>query len=741
MMSVPSVPTGINGDQVLADFQACTGIDDIAVALLHLQESEWDLLKAVNRVIPDNSQAFPTERSSSSSGFRFSRAHSGSFPMDQDSESDLHRMEEDDFVVAPSDINNGENHAPAAFTSVRSMPESRSRRNDMNHVGTSSGSASDSKIKSERLKSNSSQKDQEFPPRVTLSSDFLEASAGPSKESNSEGTSNREIRFVVNYNGQNIVMPLAQCETIETLKTLVHAHFEIPPCQQIISGWPSGEPSTNSTRFGSLNLPDEVNLQLTTASSNLAGLNILRTEEDEDRYQLHVRDEMNKESYTISFEGTKTVRGVKEDFSSICEIPVRLQTWTGWPMRASDSMALSVCGLDKPIHNLSLRKQASAQSSSSDVTRKHDGHRVEATDGSESSDVEDLTESYPIEEEFFVPERNASLVRHLISDNVIDEVVGTIQFSENFASRYGACHPMFYHGNLEDAVKEACQRPAKQRKLLAMYLHHDGSVMSNVFCQQVLCNESVVSYMTNNFVVWGWDVTNESNRQLLITSVNRNFGTPGVSTIRSLDRDKYPVIIVVSRVRSATEICNVLSGSNFATVDELMGTLMQSVEVFQSQQRADIREEEERDARERVKREQDEAYQLSLSADRAKDEAKRMIEQQKKMEEQAKKEAEEKEQREREEVARGLPEEPGNDCTESVCVLKCRLPGGKIVSRRFLHSSVIKVLFDFLFSQGFSKDKFKFLTTYPKRDLTTLADTTVMKEMFSAQDTLIVEER
>jgi len=274
-----------------------------------------------------------------------------------------------------------------------------------------------------------------------------------------------------------------------------------------------------------------------------------------------------------------------------------------------------------------------------------------------------------------------------------------------------------------------------------MYLHHDGSVMSNVFCQQVLCNESVVSYLTNNFVVWGWDVTNESNRQLLIASVNRNFGTNGVSTIRSFDRDKYPVIIVVTRVRSATEICSVLSGSNFATVDELMGTLMHTVEMFQSQQSADVREEEEREAREYVKREQDEAYQASLAADRAKDEAKRMIEQQKKLEELQKKESEERDQRERDEVARALPTEPGNDCTESVCVLKCRLPGGKIVSRRFLHSSIVKVLFDYLFSQGFAKEKYKFLTTYPKRDLTTMPDSTVMKDVFSAQDTLIVEER
>lgn len=191
-------------------------------------------------------------------------------------------MDDDDFVIAPSEINNGENHASVAFssaaksatTTTATAAEDRSR-NDMNHVGASgSSSTSESKTKPERVKSSSSIS-HGLPPRVTLSSDFLEA--GPStKGANNDGESKKEIRFVINYNGQSFPMPLAQCETIDTLKTLIHAHFDIPPCQQIISGWPSKEPSSNSTRFGSLSLPEEVNLQLTTASSNLAGLNILR---------------------------------------------------------------------------------------------------------------------------------------------------------------------------------------------------------------------------------------------------------------------------------------------------------------------------------------------------------------------------------------------------------------------------------------------------------------------------------
>ena len=48
--------------------------------------------------------------------------------------------------------------------------------------------------------------------------------------------------------------------------------------------------------------------------------------------------------------------------------------------------------------------------------------------------------------------------------------------------------------------------------MLAIYLHHDGSVLSNVFCSQLLCSESIVSYLTSNFIVWGWDITFSSNQ-------------------------------------------------------------------------------------------------------------------------------------------------------------------------------------------------------------------------------------
>ena len=62
------------------------------------------------------------------------------------------------------------------------------------------------------------------------------------------------------------------------------------------------------------------------------------------------------------------------------------------------------------------------------------------------------------------------------------------------------------------------------------------------------------------------------------------------------------------------QVLSVVQGN--VNVDELMTQLLQTVEMFSQQQRIEMAEEEEREARESVKREQDEAYQASLEADR-----------------------------------------------------------------------------------------------------------------------------
>lgn len=47
-------------------------------------------------------------------------------------------------------------------------------------------------------------------------------------------------------------------------------------------------------------------------------------------------------------------------------------------------------------------------------------------------------------------------------ENVVDEIMGTLYFAEQFEKRYGPAHPEFFAGTFEDALKESCLKPAKE---------------------------------------------------------------------------------------------------------------------------------------------------------------------------------------------------------------------------------------------------------------------------------------
>jgi hypothetical protein len=119
---------------------------------------------------------------------------------------------------------------------------------------------------------------------------------------------------------------------------------------------------------------------------------------------------------------------------------------------------------------------------------------------------------------------------------VLDEILGSLQFVNNYKERYGN-GPSFFEGSLEDAMKTAyTSKPAKdvsykafykthhnvnknriinfQRKLLAVYLHHDNSVLSNVFCGQLLGNDNIIKLLNENYILFGWDLTCESNKNM-----------------------------------------------------------------------------------------------------------------------------------------------------------------------------------------------------------------------------------
>lgn len=51
---------------ILADFQACTGIENIDEAITLLEQNNWDLLAAINGVIPQENGILQSEFSTDS---------------------------------------------------------------------------------------------------------------------------------------------------------------------------------------------------------------------------------------------------------------------------------------------------------------------------------------------------------------------------------------------------------------------------------------------------------------------------------------------------------------------------------------------------------------------------------------------------------------------------------------------------------------------------------------------------
>jgi len=638
-----------NREEILADFQACTGIEDIGEAFTHLDEAKWDLLAAINRVMPQDSQTLPSESSGP----------------------DIEMIEEI--------------HRP---------------------LGLPNGQAG-----------------------VSISHDFIEASTSHS------GIPSRRLNFIINFNDRLEEIVMAETSSVRDLKTIVYSRLGVPVCRQILTGWHKA-PTNDSTTLALLNLPRENILILNYLDSENNGMDV-ETEENLTRtYVLNVYDETRSKDYTLNYPGTKTVEEVKADVYSLTDIPVRHQVWTGWPASMKDdSTTLAAVGLNVPSHSLSVKKNPA----------KEFKRVIDIADSDSSvEEFEDASASWTGEDEMFVEEIGSKKVQPLIPDNVEDETAGCIHFADEFTNRYGAMHPDFFPGTLEDAIKEACQKPARERRLLAVYLHHDASVLTNVFCTQLLCYESVLQLLATNFVVWGWDLTYESNRQKFLASLTRTLGPMAAVTVRNIEVERLPALLLIMRMRSTTEIFSAVHGN--VGVNELLTSLIQAVDVFTEAQKLEVREEDERTVREMIKTEQDKAYQASLEIDRAKEEAKKqqeMLETQEKLRiESEKQEEEAKKEAERLALESELPNEPDENSSENITKIRFRLPKGDFLERRFLASSKLQVLLNFLVVQGYHVKDYKVISSWPRRDLTSLDGNATLQQLnLCPQETLILEER
>lgn len=667
-------------DQILLDFQSCTGMEDIPECIGYLEATDWNLLDAINNVMPKETQTLPSEQLSS-----------------------VRRPSVEEIVM-------NENPPAAAL----SMP-------NMSPI---------------------------LPRAFSMGGLLIDGAPPPPYH-------NRLLNFTVKYKDKTVNLEVPDTETIGSIKTALFTKLGVPPCYQELCGFHRNH-TTDETPLLSLNLQTQTHLQLNVPLDCPPSSSTSSLEPEQNNfadcltvmYELDIQmmDNPKLSEHKLKFAGSKTVSEVKQDIYAVTNIPVRHQRWMGWPDQASDeNMTLAAINLNFPVHNLQLWDLG-----------KRKGRRqpvVDITDSASSGEeFEDATEGFSImDDSIFQGTIESKKPRPLMQDNIEDEAEAVSQFSQEFENRYGPCHPHFFAGTLAEALQSSCQKPAKERRPLIVYLHHDASVLSNVFCTQLLCTETISTYLTVNFLTWAWDLTFNSNKTRFLSSVTQHLGVTAASAIRQIALNDLPAFMIIGRVRSTTEVITVIPGN--VTLDELMTRLLHGVEVFSSGLATEIREEEERQAREQVKQEQDKAYEESLLADRLKDQARQQERElrqkqeeaermQKEQEEQEKQKEEAVKEENRQMLAQQLPREPPEDCKDPITCIRIRLPSGDVLVRRFLGSQPLKTLLLYLASKGFPASEYKVLASWPRRDLSALDTQKSFKELnLFPQEMVTLEER
>lgn len=664
-----------NKDEILADFQSITAIDDVGEAFSHLEETNWDLMAAIQRVMPQDATAMEAAR-------------------------DFNKREYETNNFTNVDYSRWRNTAEAMYASL---------------AGPSTSSDADI---------------------IDLTSDM---------DADAKKKDPKQLTFNIHYNQQVYTINLPSTATVADLKDRIFSTAKVPICRQAIRGWPPAkqrEANSPTSQLSNLDLANENELILIDFTED--GYMDEKRDEMLRRFQetftLNIVQQPEDKTHSLPFPGTTTILEVKTNVYSITNIPVRYQEWSGWPADADNSTTLAQSGIELQ-HNLVLRSNADKVKNNAKSSKSNN---IVNIDSDSSADEFEDASDFNADDDFFSDPPTQSRLKHLIPDQTDDETVGSIQFIENYIQRYGDPHPVFFQGSLEDALREACHKPAKDRKLLAIYLHHDDSVLTNVFCDQLLRCESVMQTLIQNFILYGWDLTYESNKNLFLSSISACVSVTASITVRNIPVDRLPAILIIAKTRSTCEVLSVIHGN--VGVDDLLSRLMETVELYSEHVRVEIREENERAEREQVKYEQDMAYQKTLEADMAKEAARRQKEmaiaaERKRLEsEQADKEA--RREARRQEAEKALSPEPAESSSEAVTKIRIRKPTGDMLERRFLIKSPLQDLLNFVASRGFPIDEYKVISSWPRRDLTTMSPNETLESLkLFPQETVILEER
>ncbi|CAF1027017.1 unnamed protein product [Adineta ricciae] len=707
-------------EQILFDFQECTGLENLQECIDFLEQHQWNLLNAVQAVHDQISGGNSTT----------SRSTVPKQPKVASPSS--HRSTTTTTTTA---------HQPTATKKYTPPTTSSSKRNH------SSDDSDDIRV-------------------IKRISGTLET----------RRKTVRSLNFTVEYKDHTEHIIMLEDDTVHKLQVKISERLHVPISRQRFSNWTS-KTYDEHTILKDLHLPKENTIHLISAAPTISNgasrsstsstsaahatnraqrhpispseRNSMTTASNDISITVLCADKSGKHTpYELLMKQNVTIGEIKKEIERVAHIPLRQQEWTGLGT-AKDSDEFRRTSISRKEQLLVRKSETTSHQQTSVIKRdtKHttiQRHRSDddVMDIDPELDLEQFDDEVSTVPQYMSSSSTASSLSSnrelLIPDRCTDEVVGLEHFNRVFHARYGSTGPILYMGSLEHALQDSVSASRDERRPLAIYLHSDRSVCANVFCAQVLASETIVEYLANNYLVWAWDVTADSNRIRLLDMFKRHLGPPFAQRVFSMDKDAYPLILIFTRTHGSLELINVIEGK--CTPGEVLLQLIQSHDAFAQQRERDAKEEAMREVRENLKRQQEDEYHQSLQADKAKEEARLADEQKQKQERVAHEKRQQERLREQKDSQARLPSEPAEN-EQGITRFKIRLPDDDgILMRRFRVKETLQALFDYLSTQGRMSGEYKLLTTYPKRDLTTLnrSDTFETLRLFP-QEQLILE--
>jgi FAS-associated factor 2 len=301
---------------------------------------------------------------------------------------------------------------------------------------------------------------------------------------------------------------------------------------------------------------------------------------------------------------------------------------------------------------------------------------------------------------FGFPPRRRSTVR--------DPQRDVSKFVAEFEEAYGSEHPEFFVGSYSQVLEEA----KKELKFLLIYLHSEDHQDTDRFCTDVLSNQELRSYISENFIVWGCSVKYPEGHRVS----------------EALRESTYPFLAVVVLRQHRMVVVGRQEG--YIQAQPLVTWLEKTVREYESFIVAARADRDERNFTREIRNEQDALYEETLRQDQEREEQKReeevrqlQAEEEERLQEEAERRRVDEEHEKKSriqnmkiELASEVPSEPELSCKEAIRIL-IKLPEGQRLERRFLPTHTMHHLYYFVFCHPDSPDEFDIVTNFPRRVL------------------------